>query len=281
MPNGNNHFILIEESEIQSVLHRVVKNKGQATIWCEKLRPYEIKINEINIIKDKFVLNISSVNLNPNDENKTSFKFFIKISNLHFFSKCEINLSQTIPTLTLDNNVYKYEKRKNERLLTFPHRSIYINYIFPEIKKESSENVFNLMEKNSKKNIKTFKQIKKDEEQLLGEVKSFRCLDLSFDGVSFIVNSIEKDAVKNLYKTGAPSVSIGIDSQTIEVKKTELRYSVNYIDPRTNISSMYKMAIFFPESNEKLKSIIKNYLEPPNEKIILENEFDFFLNNKE
>ena len=147
--------------------------------------------------------------------------------------------------LALDGELYKLDQRKSKRITTFPSHRVY-SYI--KIQEGSGGEVIHLNRpkdhlhnffKNFQKQVlhSQFNSSNPLEKDFMDDYIGFRVLDLSNDGLSFLLNHIEADYFKKLKKSFKMILNFNGKEDLIE------NCSISYLIPYVN-SSLRKFVAF-------------------------------------
>jgi hypothetical protein len=184
----------------------------------------------------------------------------------------------------LSKSVYKAEKRTSERLLAFPHHQIYVYFKF-ELDKKTESNIISLnkyREENSKI-FEKFSELKaKQELSNIDELKDFtgdklmgfRVLDLSLNGVSFLSNETEAKFFGD--KEKSHDLVVLVNGESFRLDEAKLVYKVDYLNPRANSVSMYKVGFQF-DDNKRFKESLTGLIASYDNLEELKSEFELFI----
>jgi hypothetical protein len=178
--------------------------------------------------------------------------------------------------LRLEGKVYRSEKRDNERLITFPHHQVYA--YFKIIQKEET-NVVSI-KRSDEKEYKDFKvQQKTDLKEKLSrkiddleDLVGFRTLDISKNGIAFVVGNDESIHFKEEKKL---SFYILFNSEVFLIKGAKLVYKVNYLSGVENQKRL-KIGLTYNPS-EKLTNHLSAVLSKSSSPDLTQKEFEDFI----
>lgn len=266
-----NQFIKLKFSEMIPRYNSIVEEKSLIKIWKSGDVPflfqaYSFKIQDgfptLTLLKNESDVNFS------NDEIFYSFKF----NQLYYFGKGKyLADDEKYSKIILNEQVYKKEGRDEERLLTFPNHQMYALFHFKnaeEFKSKKEELV-----RESKENFE-FKEMKpldisnqsfKNELDSQKDKLSFRVLDLSSRGVSFLIRDDEKSFFSEK------------EFQNFEIWNQEDQYLVEkgrviYIADIEDVN-LFKIAISF-DSHKKIEELLKKEIEKDNYKNKSQEDFE-------
>ena len=252
------------KSNVREVLVRLAgyaSHGGIVTIWDDISELFSLKLVNFEC-KHQLMLMCKF-----EDKNKKldllNVHVHMKIKNVNFFSSGILaqkeNDEYVIQKL---ENVYRFEKRKNDRLLSFPHRKIYI--YFNMVAENDDGNVISLNRLTGNKD-EVFEEFAKVVygDKFIGNdgtpMTGFRILDISEDGASFLANDREKD-----YFTGNSSFSnirLDFNGRIFSFASVKVKNVVDYIDPRSINVPMYKVGVTFGGQEKKFKEFLAEYFE--------------------
>ena len=249
-------FLKLKTSEIILKLKGFVKEKSTAKVWIGKnLSIY--RVCEINEKPDTVELIFFSEAEDDVLFNKKEVCLNFSTHNVDYFAKASfISVEDEKISITLKENIFRLEKRDNERVLTYPrYKSFFC--IKGEKEHKTLENVVFL---NKKEEKKVQKEVTKDHlmnekihSLLASEVETpedytnFRILDLSESGISVLINHGDKDKIGENHD----SAIVTFEKDLFFVENIEIIYDVPYISHDIN-QQMVKIGIQF-DFNEKIK----------------------------
>lgn len=152
----------------------------------------------------------------------------------------------------LGENLYRYEKRAGDRLLTYPHRNVYLEFSVPFEEEQAGENIISF-DQSQKKLLKLYSELNKNEVQ--GSLR-FRVIDISEKGLAFIVGSKEMELFK---QQSVEQVELKFNSQRFDLKIEEILYEVEYLDTFTKRRSLKKVGIKYssdPQLQEEIEKLL-------------------------
>lgn len=215
------HFKELVLIEKRSKLSFVANQKVEITIW-KKTSSVKFKA-----LADIFIVEDLKLVLTPNTEFDRSLKevlYNFSINGVSFFGKASIENIDNKISLNCEEELYKSERRKNYRLLTYPHHKAYAELNFENTEKIEN-NVININTKKSTTGLfKNFLELvdDNDERNTKRTVLSFRVFDLSVTGVALLFDKIENDILKE--KNIISNLVIKLDTHRFLVEKAEVKY---------------------------------------------------------
>ncbi|ATH09248.1 hypothetical protein BIY24_15245 [Halobacteriovorax marinus] len=166
--------------------------------------------------------------------------------------------------IELGEEVFKSEKRANERLLTFPHHQVYA--YFKVYSDENNSNIISLNKFNEAPSgaIDTFvserlKSIVGDDEAI-AELMGFRILDISNNGLSFCANNRETGYFVSLEEHSEVEFTLMFEEKAYSLKCEDIVYIVDYVNSRASKVPMKKIGVHFQE-NEDFKNHLSTFMD--------------------
>jgi len=266
-------FIKIKEVEIKKKFSELAIQKGNLKIWKsgeEKaldgvLESVEDTAEEQPI---KVLLNLKKKVEEVSLKGQELFLYFT-IKKSKFFSKGVVeNIEgEEKVKLVLGKDLYKLDQRKSKRLNTFPGHRVY-SYI--KIHEGNNGEVIHLNKpKDHLHNF--FKSFQKQvlhsqfntsnplEKDFMEDYIGFRVLDLSNDGLSFLLNHIEADYFNKTKKSFKMILNFNGKEDTIE--DCSVSYLIPYINPDLGNLSLFKLGLSF----KKIDGLIDRPMEEDQE----------------
>lgn len=273
-------FIKLTQNEVRNKIEALVQSqapvkvwkKGQSHILCH-FDSYD-HFDGLNLI-----LKSSKADSSWNDKN-ILFSFIHR--GLEYFSKAKVQKITDKEGLEINVGpyIFRAEKRTKERLLTFPHHQAYAYFRVSHVEDKTNVLAFN---QHREKNAKAFerfdamarKQIFPDREDL-NELMGFRVLDISEDGVSFLVNKKEGHYFDSEGEKGKFDFTLLVDGEVFELNEGQIIYNINYVSSSSNFGPMYKVGLQF-SSQEKLTQFLEDMLASSEETSVTQKEFEDFV----
>ena len=273
--NKNVYFKALNEQEKLSKLallskpgnsNIVVWKKGESRKFTLKVSDFVRSKSEVKILKDF-----------PKDLKDSEVLVSFEISGLNFFGRAKVveRLDSQI-WLELSEELYKSERRKNFRLLTFPHHNVFINFKIGKDKIRQS-NVLNLKGNSGEETglFKNFLNLIGENEQTLDpeEYLRFRVLDISVTGLAFQFGNIERDFFSNPDQIFEDSV-LEFNDKMITIPELQVLYVQDKFALNQS-TTVTKAGVAFKDINvnldEELSFLINKALRS------IESEFEGFL----
>jgi len=251
-------FLKLKTSEVILKLKGFVKDKSTAKIWIGK----NLSIYRVCEINEKSPRNIELVFFSEAEDDALFMEkevcFNFSAHNVDYFGKAKFrSVENDKISIVLKEDIFRLEKRDNERVLTYPrYKSFFC--IKGEKEHKSLDNVVFL---NKKQEKKVQKEVSKDHlinekihSLLLQKVENpedytnFRILDLSESGMSVLINAQDKDKIGDNHDCAI----VTFEKELFFVENIEIIYDVPYISNDLN-HQMVKVGIQF-DFNEKIKT---------------------------
>jgi hypothetical protein len=262
-------FIKLSSEEVDSRLFQLVQLNNSIDLWERDSELFKVNplSNENGILK---IFSSGDISTKINKEYFATFK----ISKNRYYSKLELITNENEDIIcSFKSDIYKFEKRVAERLLTFPHFNA---YLFTERTPSVKSNVVDFKRPNDSQ-LNAINSFEEDQSAIKREDKNeFRVLDLSVDGVSFLVSDIES---KN-FRRGSEleNIEIGIDDKFFPIKKIKIITLEEFSDSRASHLSMFRVGAKFIIRNLDLENVVIKSIDSDIEKIIIDDEFLEFIN---
>tara|TARA_R110000868_G_scaffold287003_4_gene547467 strand:- start:13910 stop:14770 length:861 start_codon:yes stop_codon:yes gene_type:complete len=286
MQDKDFNFVKIPIAELNTKFSTLASDKGQVNIWRKGELPVRHRAQSFQSGKTSILEFFKEENFTSKTNEKIYFSF--RLSGIEYYG---VGLSsqgkEDSFALKLASEIFRSEKRGKERLLTFPHHQVYTYFNFPSAKAQfrgagETGNVVSLSGfrkplKEIKREVFTdpvknfIKTTLDDNDDLLG----YRVLDLSSNGIAFLVNAREKDLFKDLSDA---HVTLLYDRTSFEVNQAKVVYIVDSLTGSTKGNPLYKVGLTFPE-NEKLSTLVHRKLESSNAKEGAQQDFEDFIDD--
>lgn len=279
------NFVKIPIIELITKFINLANDKAQVNIWRKGEIPIKHRAQNFKSGATSSLIFFKEENFTAKNNEKIYYSF--RLLGIEYYGVGLALSSGESFTLNLATEVFRSEKRGKERLLTFPHHQVYTYFDFQGAKEQfrgsgENGNVVSLI--GFKKPLKEIKRevftdpvknfIKTtldDNENLLG----YRVLDLSSNGIAFLVNAREKilfDDLKDAH------VTLLYDRTTFEVNDAKVVYVVDSLTGSTKGNPLFKVGMTFPE-NDKLSSLVHRKLESSNAKEGAQQDFEDFIDD--
>lgn len=263
-------FVVLDKTEFSLKLKRLCQSHGLFYAWKRGQKQFSLTSTKV---EDKGSGNLlfSFAGSNEALENPGQEILFYFVQNsVQYFSSGNLVKLEEGWALEVTGQVYKREKRKNERLLTFPHHQVFAYF---SLKKEGQlpSNVVFLDKTLDKKKSFLEKFIKRNDSK--AGLTGFRVLDVSQNGFSFTASKNEK----LLFLEGSlHQVEFQFNGQTFELPEVKIVHAVDYIDPRFGHVPMFKLGVEIVKGNEFLSEKVTSMLGDENKRVELSSEFENF-----
>ena len=285
MQEQNFNFVKIPINELSTKFSALVQAKSQVNLWCKGKVPIQHKAKEFRTSSNSMLTFFKEENFKPNKSEKVYYSF--KHSGFEYYgiglavkSKVEDEF-----VLQIANTVFRSEKRGKERLLTFPHHQVYVYFEFAGAKElfRETSNKSNIISLDGfRKPLKEIKRevftdpVKNFKKSLLDDddnMMGYRVIDLSSNGIAFLVSAREKMIFDKPLKTKAV---ILYNSTTFELSSAKIVYVVDSLTGSTKGNPLYKVGMTFDE-NENLSDLVHKKLESSNAKEGAQQDFEDFI----
>ena len=283
MSSGTN-FLKLKVDEIIAKLQNLADQKEVVKVWRKGGLPSFYRVSDLLVLKSDIK---SDVLLSFFSEGEATDSTLIgKESYLSFtFNDIDYFADGTMIkdeshdkiVLRLSGEVYRSEKRDNQRLITFPHHEVYA--YFKIISDTEVTNVISI-NKSDKKSYETLKIKRKEslKEKLSQRVEDtenlvgFRALDISQSGIAFLVTAKEGIHFKDDKKM---SFYLLFDEEMFIIKGSQLVYKVNYLGGQDK-TERFKIGLTYGPSRE-LSSFLEKILGEGDHLELARKDFEEFL----
>jgi hypothetical protein len=250
LPGTN--FIKLDLSEIHSKLSSLADSKEIVKIWLKGADPCLYRVADALFGKQSGLASL--VLFGESDEQDGSFdgkRVFVgfEIGDINYFTEARVvrDSAGERLTLNLEPNIYRSEKRSNERLLTFPHHQVYAYFKIP--KAAAPVNVIPL--KKVDESYASFKRQQKERmlkelEKKIGDVEDlvgFRAMDVSNNGISFLVTEEEISHFSS--KDKRYDFTLLFDGNAFAIKASKIIYKVEFVTKKDNREQSFKVGMNF------------------------------------
>ena len=266
-------FIKIKEAEVKKKFSEVAIQKGHVKVWeSGKERALDCTLESLSDSEKEQPIKISLRIIEDIDTKSLNGKelfIYFSIKKSKFFSKGRVeNIEDAANVkLVLDGELYKLDQRKSKRITTFPSHRVY-SYI--KIQEGGGGEVIHLNRpkdhlhnffKNFQKQVlhSQFNSSNPLEKDFMDDYIGFRVLDLSNDGLSFLLNHIEADYFKKLKRSFKMILNFNGKEDVIE--NCSISYLIPYVNPSLGSLSLYKLGLSF----KKIDGLIERPMEEDQE----------------
>ncbi len=262
-------FVVLDKTEFLSKLKRLCQGATSLHVWKRGEKNFFVVPH---LVEEKGAGNVL-LHFTPKQEltfgvGQELLFYFIQNS-VQYFSSGNLVKRETGWGLEITGEAFKREKRKNERLLTFPHHQVFVYFDFK--KNQSPANVVFLDQGLGKKKSILEKFLKQNTS--VEGFTGFRILDVSQSGFSFTVSKNEK---QHLNEGITYPVQLHFDGLIFEIAEIKVVHSVDYIDPRFGHVPMFKVGAQMLKTNELLSNKIAAMLGEESKRVELSSEFENF-----
>ena len=256
-------FIPLSSGELKSKFLQLADAK-QILLW-HKEKSLECTYKDFKIVDKQFQIDLQT---KKKKDKPLKGKFFIKFhlkTGQYFTETCLKKQEDGYFTVEILGSVYKGDRRQQERLLAYPHYQIHAFFKVEEeneednllfINKISSNEVDSLQEIRRKTLLQEFSNLGPSAQELADNYLGFRVLDLSTQGISFLINSFERRYFQD--HSLLCDIILNFSGVRYNLSEGKIVYMVDYIYGKARNVPMYKIGMQFA-ANKKLKETMKKY----------------------
>lgn len=258
--SSNINFIKLNIKELSAKIALLISEAHNVNFWKKYPTHYNAKIVNFNQSEQTLVLKAESFYL----EIKSDYLFVnFLLREMSYFLKGKVidqNKNDNTITLKIHDEIFRAEKRKQERLITFPVYNVfaYLRYKLPSVsnvipfgrKKDQVDDFLSQIDKMEKS------QFVEDEESDDFELLGLRVDNLSSNGMSFFASKNEVDKIKHSVEQNEFELMLSFEGQIFNLKNSRIVYSVDYINKTMPRQHMYRVGIEFEASHEIQKLIM-------------------------
>ena len=262
------HFKELNDQEKLSKLAFATSQKIKIVVW-EKGKNNKVEVEGDIFLKEKLQIVLSDNNSLENQVKDLLYSF--SINGVSFFGKCKLINPDRKLVLDCTNQLFKSERRKNYRLLTYPHFKSFAEADL-DVSEIEDSNVVNLATKKTTTGLfKNFLELVNEEEgSKTHQGISFRVFDLSVTGVALLFGELEKEVLdKNEF---IQDLKIKLSDHSVLIPRAKVCYITDMIGSK---NYTYKAGIEFVNIDTNLDSqlgfIINKFLRDT------DSEFEDFL----
>ena len=285
MESSSSNFVELSWSELTETLEELVQHQSEVKLWQKDVSPDLCKIVNGHLEEEDEKTQQLRLSHEKIDSSWKDREFFIQFawSGIEYFSKGKVIevLGNHECWFEMNPHVFRVEKRENERVSTFPSLQVYAyfklaedqgpsNVVFLNKHIEEDHSIFKKFEKLTKKEILEAQDSMESDknDQIIG----FRVLDISSNGVSFLVNEEESElfAQQSQYE-----FTLLLEGEVFYISNAKIVYNVDYVNPRAGNASMYKVGLNF-ELNQKLGEKVQQLIKDRDEDDKVLKDFENF-----
>jgi hypothetical protein len=287
-------LLKLNSDETKAQLNKILQKPPQVTIWEKEnqwgvFTVYKSTHSDSPSPFSDFQIHLREKSDFINKEQETKICFNYSFQGVQYFATGKISYDPNEDECTLSDlqNFYKYEKRETERLLSFPHKNIFI-FVDLHIEHEAINSEFNnVISINRNKEeldsiLKNINDTLKEKEfpEVPVHYTGLRVIDISATGLAVICNEKEKLAIDNAVEEFNSQENKGILHFENELIKDlhikEVVYTLPYVDSRTPNISMFKIGMNFSE-HSRLQELLDHSLSNDQEFLNCKKEFEDLL----
>lgn len=248
--DSKTHFQTLLDREKISRLQKLCAESIKLMIWVKGTKERE------HFIAKAYSEDRKSLVLSGNDKTSLHGKdvlYAFTLNGLNYFGKGRV-LSTSLIDLDCKSNLYKSEKRKNFRLLTYPHQKVFLNIKIDLKAQDGQGNVVDFKSGVSQtKLFKNFLDLMGSSEDDLEDDGSFsfRVLDLSVSGIGVIISDLNQE----LFSSGKifQNVVLKIKGKRITIPEIKTLYTIDLVT-QNKIQKLKKVALEFLNVDDNLDS---------------------------
>jgi hypothetical protein len=273
-------FIKLTQKEVQNKIDSLVQVKAPVKVW-KKGQSHLLCHFESYDNFDGLELSLQNPTIDTGWKNKNILFSFVH-RGLEYFSKGKVTELNDKAGLTVKVGLYIFraEKRTKERLLTFPHHQAYAYFRVSHVKDKTNVLAFNQHREKNAKAFERFDEIARKkvfpDNEDLNELMGFRVLDISEDGVSFLVNKKEGHFFDEESQKGKIEFTLLVNGDVFELNEGEVIYNISYVSSTSDFGPMYKVGIHF-KPEEKLREFLERMLASSGETSVTQKDFEAFV----
>jgi hypothetical protein len=263
--DSGSNFLKLNIEDILTKLQMIASNKDVVKLWTKGKDSSFYRVSDLLVLKAADKCDVLLSFFSEGDDRdatligKQAFMSF-SFNDIDYFAEGTMikDESHDKIVLRLAQDIYRTEKRDNERLITFPHHQVYV--YFKIIADTDDTNVIELHKKEDKNylDIKTQRResLKEKLAQKVDDVENlvgFRALDISKNGVAFLVGHKE-----SIYFTDEKKMSFYIlfDQEIFLIKGAKLVYKVDYLGSQES-KQRYKLGLTYNPIDSLSKYVAK------------------------
>ena len=269
-PTSSTYFKQLTNKEKVSKLLSIAREKGEVTIW-EKGGSARRSTPTQYFDRKEYHLHLDLKRSSLVDK---EILYSFKLTGLSFFGKGKLIEVGKELAIECRQDLFKTERRKNFRLLTYPAHSVFAAFKLEGYAEQS--NVISMQTKMSQTGLfNKFLNLIEDQDDNKFETGyvPIRVQDISVTGLAIMIGEIEKEFFQTRSKTGPIFIDLG--DEPVKVEDSEVVYAVESI-PGISNSRTYKVGIKFLDVSEdvdgKLSSRINSLIRVREDK-----EFEEFI----
>lgn len=281
--SSNINFIKLNIKELSSKIALLISEAHNVNFWKKYPTHYNAKIINFNQTEQTLILKAESFYLDI----KSDYLFVnFLLREMSYFLKGKVidqNKNDNTITLKIHDEIFRAEKRKQERLMTFPVYNVfaYLRYKLPIAsnvipfgrKKDQVDDFLSQIDKMEKS------QFVDDEETDDFELLGFRVDNLSSNGMSFFASKNEVDKIKHSIDQNTFELMLSFEGQIFNLKNSRVVYSVDYINKTMPRQHMFRVGIEF-EFNQEIQQLIVNRTGESLELEDFQKEFEEFIKDE-
>lgn len=264
--DAQDNFLKLDILDIESKLRELLFSKHPLKLWknsdtCEKLSVLSVENNKIKV-----------ENFEIQNSEEIYFANF-RLRGMDYYFRCSVEIDGSSIFLNAASEVYRAERRRNLRILIHPKMTGYIYFTFQTEEEEEVTNVlsFNKARNEEKKLFKEFQ----NELKLEARISGSKLLDISENGLSFVVTNKDYNLIKS---TTPKDATLIIGDKSLPISNIDYIYDLDYLDHRLEGIGFKKFGVKFDQT-EKSKNLVESLNDESLVLTSLDEEFTKFISN--
>ncbi len=289
------HFTLLnQEEKLSKIGQFVLSDTNRVMVWPKGAKEREY-YSASNFFRDKLILILRAEEKNAKLLNQDVLVNF-ELNGLMYFTEGEIKYDsvRSVYLLKMDGDLFRHERRSSFRLLTYPTYNVQVGFSFDGEKSEEENFQDNVIEiKPSSGNTGLFhnflslmndtgQKLKKLEQEIEEEKRPpknfntfFRVIDLSVEGVCFIIGPIGARFFRQGNKLR--SFVILFEGKEFFIPNATIVYIKEFNHPDKKTVEQHKVGIEFKHMTTKLDLELSKHINQVLREGEYEREFEKFL----
>ncbi|MCB9094993.1 MAG: PilZ domain-containing protein [Halobacteriovoraceae bacterium] len=265
------HFSKLIRKEAESKLYQLHKSDSQLVLW-EKSEIPRFQFKTVDFDLTDLTLLVKKISFEHLNFDKKYLGHF-SLNGLSFFFECQIKKEGDCYLIYNIGNFYKAERRTSFRLLTYPHRKVYLKFTLEDIPKPKPSNVVSIETGESQTGLfvnflelmgEEFKKKEEDEQEkdVYDAELKLRVQDVSLTGLCFEIGELEKAYLEK--NPIIEDIKLEFNEVQIVIPKMEVVYIKEHENFLSNMKN-YRVGVRFrelePLTERLLNKKIKSYIE--------------------
>ncbi len=284
----NSGFTPLRSRERESKIRAFIQAKESIRIWRKgdkEALGFAIESGEGDLLNVE-LLNLAKKSFVEGSFLNTKLLFTIDMKGLKFFGTGKLNRKSDLFQFTVDEKLFKSERRKDFRILAFPVHDIKVE--IPVVRNNDADNVVEFTSAKKKgehthlfsqflslvdnKSTTTQENLESNQD---GEFVTLRALDVSISGLSLRISEYEKAFFEETKKLGA--FYLCFEQTKYIIPASEIVYVMDYVDHDRKGLNFYKVGIRFQDVSELLYQDLSRELNKRLQQVMVDKEFEDFI----